>query len=73
MWRPCLCPDAGLHDGCMDTTPDSPAPDTAPAHEPTDWEELYAAAPVWSSEPNGALVAEVADLAPGRALDVGCG
>jgi SAM-dependent methyltransferase len=28
---------------------------------------------IWSGEPNGALVAEVADAAPGRALDVGCG
>jgi SAM-dependent methyltransferase len=27
----------------------------------------------WSGRPNGRLVAEVADLAPGRALDVGCG
>ncbi|MFE5735201.1 class I SAM-dependent methyltransferase [Streptomyces sp. NPDC056528] len=28
---------------------------------------------LWSGQPNGALVAETADLAPGRALDVGCG
>ncbi len=27
----------------------------------------------WSERPNGRLVAEVASLAPGRALDVGCG
>ena len=27
----------------------------------------------WSGRPNGRLVAEVASLAPGRALDVGCG
>jgi SAM-dependent methyltransferase len=27
----------------------------------------------WSGRPNGRLVAEVADLAAGRALDVGCG
>ncbi len=27
----------------------------------------------WSGRPNGRLVAEVAALAPGRALDVGCG
>jgi SAM-dependent methyltransferase len=27
----------------------------------------------WSGRPNGRLVAEVADLSPGRALDVGCG
>jgi SAM-dependent methyltransferase len=28
---------------------------------------------VWSGQPNTALVAEVAELTPGRALDVGCG
>ncbi len=28
---------------------------------------------MWSGRPNGALVAEVAGLRPGRALDVGCG
>jgi SAM-dependent methyltransferase len=39
-----------------------------------EWDERYAGmAQVWSGQPNGALVAEVADLRPGRALDVGCG
>ena len=39
-----------------------------------DWDARYGAAErVWSGEPNGALVAEVTSLAPGRALDVGCG
>ena len=39
-----------------------------------EWDERYGAAEqVWSGEPNGALVAEVAGLPPGRALDVGCG
>jgi SAM-dependent methyltransferase len=28
---------------------------------------------MWSGRPNGRLLAEVADLTPGRALDVGCG
>ncbi len=28
---------------------------------------------IWSGRPNGRLVAEVAQLTPGRALDVGCG
>src|SRR5205823_14237286 len=28
---------------------------------------------MWSGRPNGRLVAEIADLTPGRALDVGCG
>jgi len=39
-----------------------------------DWDERYSASEqVWSGNPNGALLAEAAGLAPGRALDVGCG
>ena len=39
-----------------------------------EWDERYAGAEqIWSGEPNGALVAEASALAPGRALDVGCG
>ncbi|MQY02664.1 methyltransferase domain-containing protein [Actinomadura macrotermitis] len=38
------------------------------------WEERYRARPaVWSGNPNPRLVAEAADLPPGRALDIGCG
>ncbi len=38
------------------------------------WNERYrSSARVWSGNPNPQLVAEVADLEPGRALDVGCG
>jgi thioredoxin reductase/SAM-dependent methyltransferase len=38
------------------------------------WEERYRAQPaIWSGRPNPQLVAEATDLAPGRALDVGCG
>jgi SAM-dependent methyltransferase len=38
------------------------------------WDQRYAEKDrLWSGEPNGALVAEVAGLTPGRALDVGCG
>lgn len=41
---------------------------------PDAWDERYAAADrVWSGDPNAALVAEVAGLPVGRALDVGCG
>lgn len=47
-----------------------------PPHD-RDWDEWYeregAGGPVWSGEPNATLVAEVAGLAPGSALDVGCG
>lgn len=56
-----------------------PARDTQAADNGTDdgqaeWDARYAGAPqVWSGRPNPALVAEVSDLEPGRALDVGCG
>ncbi|AKT52867.1 class I SAM-dependent methyltransferase [Arsenicicoccus sp. oral taxon 190] len=38
-----------------------------------DWDERYSGEQVWSGNPNEALVTEARDLAPGRALDVGCG
>jgi SAM-dependent methyltransferase len=39
-----------------------------------EWDQRYSEAEqVWSGRPNGALVAEVAQLTVGRALDVGCG
>lgn len=42
--------------------------------EPAAWEERYGGADqVWSGRPNPQLVAEVAGLVPGTALDVGCG
>ena len=38
------------------------------------WDARYAESErIWSGRPNQRLVEEVADLAPGRALDVGCG
>ena len=37
------------------------------------WEERYSGDKVWSGKANVQLQAEAADLAPGRALDVGCG
>lgn len=45
-------------------------------HQPysaEDWNERYSGEQIWSGNPNGALLVEVADLRPGRALDVGCG
>jgi len=48
------------------------APDPATTAEM--WDARYSAdTRVWSGEPNGALVAEVATLQPGTVLDVGCG
>jgi SAM-dependent methyltransferase len=39
-----------------------------------EWDRRYAEREqMWSGRPNGALVAEVAGLPPGRVLDVGCG
>ncbi|WP_166390801.1 SAM-dependent methyltransferase [Nocardioides ochotonae] len=38
------------------------------------WDERYAASQrIWSGQPNARLVEHAADLAPGTALDVGCG
>lgn len=38
------------------------------------WDTRYRESPrLFSGQPNPALVAEAADLAPGRALDLGCG
>lgn len=43
-------------------------------HGKPDWNARYGESDrIWSGEPNGALVAEVAGLRPGRVLDVGCG
>jgi thioredoxin reductase/SAM-dependent methyltransferase len=38
-----------------------------------DWDHRYTGEQLWSGRPNGSLVNEIADLAPGRALDIGAG
>jgi len=45
------------------------------AAQAAEWDTRYCErdGAMWSGRPNGRLVAEVADLIPGRALDVGCG
>ena len=45
------------------------------AAQAAEWDARYGErdGAMWSGRPNGRLVAEVADLSPGRALDVGCG
>ena len=45
------------------------------AAQAAEWDARYGEhdGAMWSGRPNGRLVAEVADLAPGRVLDVGCG
>src|SRR3954470_6989189 len=50
-------------------------PQLSAAAQTAEWDARYGErdGAMWSGRPNGRLVAEVADLAPGRALDVGCG
>jgi SAM-dependent methyltransferase len=45
------------------------------AAQAAEWDARYSerGGAMWSGRPNGRLVAEVAGLTPGRALDVGCG
>jgi SAM-dependent methyltransferase len=45
------------------------------ADQAAEWDARYSEGEgaKWSGRPNGRLVAEVADLTPGRVLDVGCG
>src|ERR671912_1383468 len=48
--------------------------EAAEMFEPPSWEERYSGEQkVWSGQPNPQLVAEASGLAPGTALDVGCG
>ncbi|MGY6501096.1 MAG: FAD-dependent oxidoreductase [Acidimicrobiales bacterium] len=44
-----------------------------PSANEADWDRRYGEDRMWSGNPNGTLVAEVSDLDPGRALDVGAG
>jgi SAM-dependent methyltransferase len=48
---------------------------SGPAGQAADWDARYSEreGARWSGRPNGRLLAEVASLTPGRALDVGCG
>ena len=45
------------------------------AGQAAEWDARYGErdGAMWSGRPNGRLVAEVSDLGPGRALDIGCG
>ena len=44
-----------------------------PSANEADWDHRYDGDRMWSGNPNGTLVNEVAGLSPGRALDVGAG
>jgi SAM-dependent methyltransferase len=48
--------------------------DSLPMFDAAFWNERYRSShQIWSGNPNPQLVTEIADLRPGRALDVGCG
>src|SRR5712691_2984142 len=58
----------------------SHSPGHSPGHDDTVlftqefWDDRYrSAGKLWSGQPNPQLVAQTADLAPGEALDAGCG
>ena len=56
------------------TAPDPVGPYTGDPAVQAEWDRRYTdREQLWSGRPNGALVTEVAGLAPGRVLDVGCG
>lgn len=64
----------------MSTAPhhhDAPHDHHLSPDDPEAWDAWYRVdgddTAIWSGHPNGSLVAEVADLPPGTALDVGCG
>ena len=71
--------DGSVTDDIAAGSPASDHPSAADGHvgDPAveaEWDSRYAdQAQLWSGQPNGALVAEVAGLTPGRVLDVGCG
>jgi thioredoxin reductase/SAM-dependent methyltransferase len=44
-----------------------------PSANEADWDRRYSGAQMWSGNPNGALVKEIDDMPPARALDVGAG
>lgn len=67
-------PGGEAHDGHEHVAGHDPAEHH---HGEIDWDEFYAVeadgAPIWSGQVNGTLVVEVAEMAPGTVLDVGCG
>lgn len=62
------------HDPDEPITGDTTASTSDEMFEPASWEQRYSGEhSVWSGRPNVQLVAEATALAPGTALDVGCG
>jgi thioredoxin reductase/SAM-dependent methyltransferase len=67
---------AGSRVGAMisfDLAGDDLAGAARPSANRTDWDHRYSGEQLWSGNPNGTLVHEVAGMPPGRALDVGAG
>ncbi|MGB4136939.1 MAG: FAD-dependent oxidoreductase, partial [Microbacterium sp.] len=67
---------AGTRVGAMvsaDLAQEDLAAATRPVAHAADWDGRYREGPRWSGRPNGSLVDEVTDLAPGTALDIGAG
>lgn len=59
---------------CVDLAEEDLRDATRHSGERADWEHRYSGRDrVWSANPNGTLVREASELAPGRALDVGTG
>lgn len=64
--------DHSAHASASDSSPVEGG--ATPSAVAAEWDERYSERDqMWSGKPNGALLAEVAGLAPGRVLDVGCG
>lgn len=60
--------------GTVQRVTDSDHRSAGASADPADWDAMYAGSEqVWSGDPNSALVAEISDLTPGAAVDVGCG
>lgn len=63
------------HGGATDAVSDAATDRFSTAGQAAVWDDRYREhdEAIWSGRPNGRLVVEVGALAPGRALDVGCG
>ncbi|MGY0490431.1 class I SAM-dependent methyltransferase [Streptomyces sp. WG-D5] len=65
-----------MSDTAQSAPAESDSAHSSTAHDATahEWDERYRSREqLFSGNPNGVLVTEVTDLAPGQALDVGCG
>lgn len=62
------------HSGQHEHAADDAGSRTPKADNAEVWDAMYSSRPkVWSGQPNAQLIAEASGLAPGSALDLGCG